>query len=375
VNASAEATIWNAILPAPDLDGAPADLSVALVLGGGNALGAYHAGLYEALHEAGVEPDWIVGTSIGAVTGAIIAGNPRELRLERLRQLWRPADARGGWPMPWDMLPDAWRRTGAVVETLVTGRAGMFDALGSSGGRWARDPVAGSPAVYDTRPLSTTLRELVDFDLLNRGAMRFTAIAVDVETGGEVCMDTSRQEISAEHVRASASLLTTFPAMEVDGRLMADGGLSMNLPLDPVMANGGDAPTLCIASDLLPLSSGRPKTLGEVAARMQDLTFAAQTRRSLEHWRRFFDAGYPGRTVPPSITLVTTAYTDQQREVAGKAMDFSPETILQRWTSGRSDGEALVQRLKGGEIPVGGAGLSIHRATGDRDPRPQASAA
>jgi NTE family protein len=359
-------------LPAPDgVDGAPADLRVALVLGGGNALGAYHAGFYEALHEAGIEPDWVLGTSIGAVTGAIIAGNPRERRLKRLRQLWRPADARSGWPLPWAVAPEEWRRTGAVLETMLTGRDGMFGGLWSSAAGWPRDPIAGSPAVYDTQPLGTTLRELVDFDLVNSGTVRFTAIAVDVETGEEVTMDSRRQTLSAEHVRASASLLTTFPAVEVEGRLLADGGLSMNLPLDPVMVEEGDAPMLCIASDLLPLASGRPKTLGEVAARMQDLAFAAQTQRTLSHWRRFFDADPREGAAPRSITLVTTAYTDQQREVAGKAMDFSPETILQRWTSGRADGEALVGRLRRGEISVGRGGLSILQATGDDDPLPR----
>jgi NTE family protein len=339
----------------------PPSLRIALVLGGGNALGAYHAGLYEALHEAGVEPDWIVGTSIGAVTGAIIAGNPPEDRLEKLRQLWRPADEQAGWPMPWDMLPEDWRRTGAVLEALLGGRAGLFGPMGSSSGWWARDPSAGSPAVYDTQALRGTLKELVDFELLNCGPMRFTAVAVDIESGDEVVMDSRRQEITPDEVRASAALLTTFPGVEVDGRLLGDGGLSMNLPLDPVMADEGDAPVLCIASDLLPLSSGRPKTIGEVAARLQDLTFAAQSRRSLARWRAFFDAR-PGSAASRSITLVTTAYTDQRHEVAGKAMDFSPESIRQRWVSGRKDGEALIARWRAGGIATGNPGLVVHEA-------------
>src|SRR5215204_3416012 len=64
---------------------------VVLVLGGGNALGAYLAGAYERLHERGVRPNWIVGASTGAITGAILAGNPPERRLERLEAFWAEA--------------------------------------------------------------------------------------------------------------------------------------------------------------------------------------------------------------------------------------------------------------------------------------------
>jgi NTE family protein len=62
---------------------------VVLVLQGGGALGAYQVGVYEALHEAGIEPDWVIGTSIGAINGAIIAGNKAADRVARLRELWR----------------------------------------------------------------------------------------------------------------------------------------------------------------------------------------------------------------------------------------------------------------------------------------------
>ena len=351
-------------MPAADFRPAVPDLKIVLVLGGGNALGAYHAGLYEALHEGGIEPAWIVGTSIGAVTGSIIAGNRPEDRLDRLRKLWRPADERG-WPMPWDMLPEGWRRTGAVIETLMAGHAGLFGPLGSYSAWWQGDRAAGSPAVYDTQALSTTLQDLVDFDLLNRGPTRLTAVAVDVETGEEVLLDTARQRLSADHVRASAALLTAYPAVELDGRLLGDGGLSMNLPVDPVMLDPETTPILCIASDLLPLSSRRPKTIGEVAGRMQDLAFAAQSRRTFSRWQSFFETGCPGRDACRSIALVTTAYRDQEQEVAGKAMDFSPQSVLQRWNSGRRDGDALVRRIRSGEITAGQAGLTIHDAAGD----------
>jgi NTE family protein len=61
---------------------------VALVLQGGGALGAYQGGVYQALHEANIHVDWICGTSIGGINGALLAGNPPEHRVERLREFW-----------------------------------------------------------------------------------------------------------------------------------------------------------------------------------------------------------------------------------------------------------------------------------------------
>src|SRR5918999_241174 len=71
---------------------------IVLVFQGGGALGAYQAGVYEALHGAGIEPDWIIGTSIGAINASLIAGNEAPNRLPRLREFWeRVADAWSAW--------------------------------------------------------------------------------------------------------------------------------------------------------------------------------------------------------------------------------------------------------------------------------------
>lgn len=329
------------------------------MLGGGNALGAYHAGLYEALHEAELEPDWVVGTSIGAITGAIIAGNEPARRLDQLRRFWRPAGERSGWPMPWDLIPDEWRRTSAVLQTMLGGQPGLFGPIGSPGAWPLRDRHRASPGLYDTRMLIDTLAALIDFERLNEGDVRFTAVAVDIETGEEILIDSATRTLTPEHLRASAALLTAYPAVEVDGRILGDGGISMNLPIDPVMAAEDGISTLCVASDLLPLSGPRPHTLGEVAGRLQDLIFAAQSLRSLRHWQAIFD----GRgDQAPSVTLVTAAYSSQAREVAGKVMDFSPESIRARWGAGHADGTRLAKRIVNGEVAVGQPGLKIYPA-------------
>src|SRR6202049_4066089 len=76
---------------------------VALVLQGGGALGAYQAGVYEALAEAGIHLDWIAGVSVGAINGAIIAGNPPNSRIDRLREFWTQVTAGGLWPLLGDL--------------------------------------------------------------------------------------------------------------------------------------------------------------------------------------------------------------------------------------------------------------------------------
>ena len=79
----------------------PNDLpgQVVLVLQGGGALGSYQAGVYQALHEAGIEPDWVIGTSIGAINGSLIAGNAPENRLARLKEFWKRMEQNPVWAL------------------------------------------------------------------------------------------------------------------------------------------------------------------------------------------------------------------------------------------------------------------------------------
>lgn len=328
---------------------------LALVLGGGNALGSYQAGAYAALHERGFEPDWIVGTSAGAINGALIAGNAPDDRVARLTDFWRPAGSPAAAAPWWSPHGETLRRTGSVLSTMVLGRAGLFDAVGPLGSWWRPDPRAAGPGLFDLSPLVATLTRLVDFERLNDGDVRYTAGAVDLDSGADVFFDTTKMRIIPDHVRASAALLPTFPPVEIDGRAYVDGGLSANLPLDPVLAAPFDRTTLCIALDLLPIAERRPSTLGEAIARAQDLIFAAQSRRTIERWR----ADYVARDARDAVTLVHLTYADQEPEVAGKGMDFSPESVAHRWQAGRRDAMAVLDRIARGEIVVGRSGLSV----------------
>jgi len=338
----------------------PPDLRIALVLAGGNALGAYQAGVYEALHDAGIAPDWIVGTSAGAINGAIIAGNAPEDRLARLSDLWRPEATDPVGVPAWDAMIDSWRRSGEVIATVLGGRRGLFAPLGTA--LATRD----TPALYDTTPLACTLARLVDFDRLNDGAVRYMVQAVALDTGEEVVFDSGRGRIAPDHIRASCAMPPAFPPVAVDGTLYVDGGLSANLPLDPVLARPGDAPLLCIAVDLLPLAGPRAPSIGGMISRTQDLAFAAQSRRTLTRWRDHYASASDGQEA--SVTLVQLHYADQQDEVAGKALDFSPRSVRQRWDAGLRDGRVLTAALAGGAIRMGDRGLTSTTIAAGRNP-------
>ncbi len=201
------------------------------------------------------------------------------------------------------------------------------------------------------------LRDMVDFDRLNSGQCRFTATAFDPETGEDVVFDSRDTQIAPEQVRASAALPVLLPPVQIGERWLVDGGISANLPLDPVFAEPPARPTLCLAVDLLPLRQRRPATLGEAASRTQDLVFAAQSRRTIVRWR---DA-YAGRQ-DLSVTLVRLAYTEQSAEIAGKAMDFSGSTVRERRDAGRQCAEGVIARLESGEPKIGLPGLHILEA-------------
>lgn len=331
---------------------------VVLVLSGGNALGAFEAGIYEALHQRDLLPDWVIGTSIGAINGALIVGSAPERRVDTLRGFWRPdgfgLEAAGAaWFAP--QLEVA-RRTAAVGWTLAAGRPGVFGPLLSSLMPWTDD----RPSMFETDQLVATLEGLVDFARLNDGACRYTTTAVDLTSGEDVTFDTRDQTVDARHIRASAALPVAFPPVEVDGRWLVDGGLSANLPLDPLLAAPPARPTLCIAADLLPLGQPLPRTLGEAASRMQDLTFAAQSRRTIARWQAVH-ADDPA----VSVALARVAYVDQRAEVAGKAFDFSGPTIARRWAAGRAAGELLANRVDADPALIGRPGLTVVDMGGD----------
>ncbi len=338
------------------------DVTVALVLSGGNALGAYQAGAFQALYEHGLQPDWVAGTSAGAINAAMICGNLPEQRLTSLQALWTPATEAEA-DTAFKVMDEA-RRTIASLCTATAGRADLFVPRNLLGPWWNPFGNQEPASLYDSSPMRSTFERLIDFDLLNQGAPRLSVTAVDIESGEDVVFDTDSHRIGPDHLRASSALLPAFSPVEIDGRLLVDGGISANLPLDVVLGRESDHPLLCIAVDLLPLRGPRPSSLGESIIRMQDLMFAAQTRRTIAAWQALFDERtLHGATA--SVNILLLAYSDHKREVSGKAFDFSPESARLRWQAGYHDLHRALGALEAGRVVIGQPGLSVHTFSGE----------
>ncbi len=322
------------------------------MLSGGNALGAYHAGAWSVLEEAGVIPARIVGTSIGAITAAVIAGNQPGTRDAALQRFWHSASTFD----PTAALPAAMRQPAQYMQAFASrllGRPPLFtlrlpDLTGS-------DP---RPSVFSVEPMRALVRELVDFDRLNSGEMRVTIVATDLACGEEVVFDTRAGRIELDHVMASAALIPDFPPVKVAGRLLVDGGLCANLPLHLVLEQGLDSEDaerlVCFAVDLFPLAAPLPRGVLQAAQRQNDLLYASQTSRTLSAMTRAWLGRQPGA----DIFLLT--YEALKEESAIKGFDFSAGTLAQRRMAGRRDMRRQIERWRTSE--TGTLGLSLHGA-------------
>jgi NTE family protein len=324
----------------------------ALVLGGGNALGAYLAGAYERLHEAGVRPDRIVGASIGAVTGAILAGNPPERRLERLEAFWAEA------ALPTCRAPAAAGRGRQVYNGVHAALAAILCRptifRRRYPGLWSVLPgVPDDVALYDHAPLRGTLERLVDFDRLNRAEVRLTLACTDLETGEDVYFDNTRERIGPEHVLASAAIAPLFPPVAIGGRLLCDPGYANNLPLGAVFDPAPEEDLVCLAVDLFSLRSPRPASLDAALERAQDIVFASAARRGVEALRREYALREQLEPSGPRVRLVHLAYQAAGHELAAKTLDYSPSSLRDRWAAGRRDMAGGLALLDGTAVDGG----------------------
>ncbi len=249
-----------------------------LVLQGGGALGSYQAGVFEALDASGLRPGWVAGISIGAINAALIAGNPPELRVERLREFWDQASS---------AVPASRAAPGEQMRALWNEMsAGWIAAFGVPGFFAPRVPPAflyppGAPealSLYDTAPLKATLERLVDFDRINAKETRLSVGAVNVRTGNFAYFDNCKQTIRAEHIMASGALPPGFPPVEIDGEAYWDGGVVSNTPLQYVLDEQGATELLIFQVDLFSARGEMPKTVLEAVEREKDIRFSSRTR-------------------------------------------------------------------------------------------------
>ena len=264
---------------------------VALVLQGGGALGAYQAGVYEALHEAKINPDWVAGVSIGAINSAIIAGNEPAARVEKLRAFWREITAN---PLL-DWVGVALAGQGDVARTLLNQLSATYALIaGASGFFTLRQPAPwlqpngalAATSFYETKHLRGTLERLIDFDRINARVMRFSVGAVNVRTGNFVYFDNTTHTIRPEHVMASGSLPPGFPAIEIEGELYWDGGLISNTPLQWVAEHGPRQDTLAFQVDLWSARGELPGNLADVVMRQKEIQYSSRTRANTDQFKQ-----------------------------------------------------------------------------------------
>jgi NTE family protein len=251
-----------------------ADGQVVLVLQGGGALGAYQAGVYQALYEAGIEPDWIVGTSIGAINASLIAGNEPARRLDALREFWSRVECHQLWNrLPgWSGVPD----TLSYWSILLGGVSGFFRP--NPAAFWgAHVPLGVDQAgFYSTAPLRETLTELVDFSLVNRCRPRLTVGAAHVRTSMMRYFDSRDQPISVDHILASGALPPAFPAVRIDGELYWDGGIMSNTPTEVIFEDNPRRSSLIFAVHVWNPEGPEPRTIGEVLHRQKDIQYSSR---------------------------------------------------------------------------------------------------
>jgi NTE family protein len=248
------------------------------VLQGGGALGAYQAGVFEGLTEAGYTPDWVTGVSIGAINGALIAGNPPERRIERLREFWELVSSGAAWFPPSVFEP--------VHRTVKRASAAMSASFGVPGFFVPRLPPAllaphgsdWSLSVYDTSPLKDTLEKLIDFELINTPEVRFSVGAANVRSGNSEYFDNRNTRIQVEHVMASGALPPAFAPVQIDDEFYWDGGIVSNTPLWYVLDDSPQVCALIFQVDLFNARGDLPGNLEEVMERHKDIIYSSKTR-------------------------------------------------------------------------------------------------
>lgn len=247
---------------------------VVLVFQGGGALGSYQAGVYQALHEADIEPDWIIGTSIGAINASLIAGNRRDDRIPKLREFWRRVESHPGWNF--SGFSTGFSDALSNWSILVGGIHGFFKPNFLA--HWGMDLPMGSDdaGYYSTMPLQKTLLELVDFERINREGPRYTVGAAHVRTSEMRYFDSRTSEISVRHVLASGALPPAFPAIRIDGELYWDGGILSNTPTEIVFDDNPRRDALIFAAHMWNPVGSEPGSIWEVLHRHKDIQYSSR---------------------------------------------------------------------------------------------------
>src|SRR6267142_1961655 len=370
----------------------PARAKRVLVLQGGGALGSYQAGAYQALCHHDFEPEWVAGISIGAINAAIIAGNPREKRVGRLKEFWETVSS----PVSWNSVVKGDRARSLFNETS----AALIATFGVPGFFTPRIPPAplwpqGSPqsqSYYDTAPLKKTLERLVDFDRINDLQCRLSVGAVSVTTGNFKYFDNFEfrkmgKKIGPEHIMASGALPPGFPSIVIDDEHFWDGGIASNTPLDYVLDENTTDDLLIFQIDLFSARGPLPETLLEAAEREKDIRFSSRTRMNTDKNKQIHNARMAVRDLlsklpdqlrnDPSVkflcevskentvTVVHLIYRSKNYESSSKDYDFSRVGMVEHWNAGARDVHLSMRHKEWLERPQPGETMVTYDLTRD----------
>lgn len=337
---------------------------IVLVFQGGGALGAFQAGVFQALHEASIDPDWIIGTSIGAINASLIAGNTIQDRLPRLEEFWHRVQHKQAFsfPYPWS----GFLESASDYSTLVGGVPGMFRPnpfalLGSHAALGAEHA-----SFYSTTPLEQTLSDLVDVSVINRCSPRLTIGAANVRTSEMCYFDAQKMPLTVKHVMASAALPPAFPAVRIDGEYYWDGGILSNTPTEAIFEENPRRDALVFVVNMWNPMGSEPATIREVLSRHKDIQYSSRVRSQivrqqqihrLRHVIRKLVEHVPeqARNMPEVLDLagygcitrmhfVHLLAPQLENEGHTKDIDFSPSGIRMRWDAGRRQTMQVLER-------------------------------
>ena len=371
--------------------GTPAFERVSLVLQGGGALGAYQAGVYQAIHEANIKVDWISGTSIGAINGALIAGNPPERRVERLLEFWEAITEPPTAFQTMQWFSDLWAGENGQARSWANKLSALRAMLHGVPNFFSPRPMppintsAKRPedvGYYDAAPLRTTLERLVDFDLINRKAVQLSIGAANVRTGSPVTFDNLDEKITLDHVLASASLPPGFAPTKVEGEYYWDGAVVSNTPMQCVIDSSPSRSELVFQVDLWDSSGDVPLDIPSAYLRATEMHSASRLNISLDQYRkmqrfkqavcRFLeklpveyrdDPEYKALIRQGRVkfaTIVQLKYQTRKYETTGKTFEFSRRGMKEHWRAGYDDASAALNEPSVHELPPAAEAARIY---------------
>lgn len=356
---------------------------IAYVFQGGGALGAYQLGIFKALSENEYHPDWVIGTSIGSINGALIAGNKPENRIARLQEFWDLV-SRVVIPgfTPHDDQTRQWFNYLSAQSSLLFGQPGMFSPR-------VKNPLletngsADTISYYVATPLRKTLESLVDWDILNSGKIRFSVGAVEVQKGKAVFFDTNKQTLTPDHILASCALPPAFAAVKIEHEYFWDGGVLSNTPVQAIINDSHHVNTLCFMANLFDSFGLNPKTLDDVMKRYKDIMYSSQDRMHLQAFLEILRLRreihflyqkmpeeiqkqpdvkkiYENECIDTMMHFVRFLYTAPHSELSSKDFEFSTLSIEERIAAGYKDGLTAIEKSPWLNPIAADIGVAIH---------------